>query len=619
MSVDGPHRDRLRHRCGRRARRAGAGRRPRAGVGAVGRRRGAGGRAAVRRGRPRPGDGLALRCDRVDFEPGRHRLPPHPSRAGDPLPAVRRDHDRQRRAPSTRTAPGEPWFERGPDPVLATTIADGAVGVRPRDAAARGVGGQADDPLRRPGRRREAQDPEGRRSSSRRRCGDDAARGGQILVDQLALHGAELAFGVPGESYLAVLDALHDADLRLVVTPPRGGRGEHGRGVRQAHRPARRLPRDARAGRHARERRRPYGLPGLHADAAARRPGARAARPAGRASRSSTTRRSSGRWPSGRRRSTSAARIPGDDGARVRGGRRRGARGRWSSRCPRTCSRTAADVPDARPHRVPAGAPDAADLARLRELLAGAARPLMIVGEGGWTAQAGADVVAFAEADRAAGGGVVALPGLRGQPLARSTPATPGSAMAPALAERIAERRPADRRRRAAGRDPDERLHAARRARARDSALVHVHPDPGRARRGLPARARHRVGPAAVRRGSRGRSSPRRRRASTALVAEAHARVPAQPAETARELPGGVQLAAVMAHAARAPGRGRDHHVAARATSPCGRTGTTSSRATRPSSPRAAARWATASPRPWRRRRCTPSAPSSASPGTGTS
>ena len=35
--------------------------------------------------------------------------------------------------------------------------------------------------------------------------------GGQILVDQLVLHGADLAFGVPGESYLAVLDALHDA------------------------------------------------------------------------------------------------------------------------------------------------------------------------------------------------------------------------------------------------------------------------------------------------------------------------------------------------------------------------------------------------------------------------
>ena len=39
--------------------------------------------------------------------------------------------------------------------------------------------------------------------------------GGRILVDQLRLHGAEFVFGVPGESYLAALDALHD------VTPPR--------------------------------------------------------------------------------------------------------------------------------------------------------------------------------------------------------------------------------------------------------------------------------------------------------------------------------------------------------------------------------------------------------------
>jgi acetolactate synthase-1/2/3 large subunit len=40
--------------------------------------------------------------------------------------------------------------------------------------------------------------------------------GGQVLVDQLELHGVEHAFCVPGESYLPVLDALHDADIRLV-------------------------------------------------------------------------------------------------------------------------------------------------------------------------------------------------------------------------------------------------------------------------------------------------------------------------------------------------------------------------------------------------------------------
>ena len=43
--------------------------------------------------------------------------------------------------------------------------------------------------------------------------------GGQILVDQLKIHGVDLAFGVPGESYLAVLDALHDVQggLRFVT------------------------------------------------------------------------------------------------------------------------------------------------------------------------------------------------------------------------------------------------------------------------------------------------------------------------------------------------------------------------------------------------------------------
>ncbi|MCI0430495.1 MAG: thiamine pyrophosphate-binding protein, partial [Rhodospirillales bacterium] len=39
--------------------------------------------------------------------------------------------------------------------------------------------------------------------------------GGQILIDQLALHGVDTVFGVPGESYLAALDALYDARQRI--------------------------------------------------------------------------------------------------------------------------------------------------------------------------------------------------------------------------------------------------------------------------------------------------------------------------------------------------------------------------------------------------------------------
>ncbi|VVQ30315.1 Acetolactate synthase isozyme 2 large subunit [Pseudomonas fluorescens] len=49
--------------------------------------------------------------------------------------------------------------------------------------------------------------------------------GGQILVDALRIHGVKRAFCVPGESYLAVLDALHDVqeDIDLVVCRQEGG------------------------------------------------------------------------------------------------------------------------------------------------------------------------------------------------------------------------------------------------------------------------------------------------------------------------------------------------------------------------------------------------------------
>ena len=49
--------------------------------------------------------------------------------------------------------------------------------------------------------------------------------GGAVLVDALRIHGVEDAFCVPGESYLAVLDALYDAqdEIRLIVARQDGG------------------------------------------------------------------------------------------------------------------------------------------------------------------------------------------------------------------------------------------------------------------------------------------------------------------------------------------------------------------------------------------------------------
>ena len=47
--------------------------------------------------------------------------------------------------------------------------------------------------------------------------------GAQILVDQLRLHGVDHVFCVPGESYLAVLDALRDSGIKVTVCRQEGG------------------------------------------------------------------------------------------------------------------------------------------------------------------------------------------------------------------------------------------------------------------------------------------------------------------------------------------------------------------------------------------------------------
>jgi len=54
--------------------------------------------------------------------------------------------------------------------------------------------------------------------------GDNLRSGGQLLVDALLTNGADMAFCVPGESYLTVLDALHDAPgIDLLTCRQEGG------------------------------------------------------------------------------------------------------------------------------------------------------------------------------------------------------------------------------------------------------------------------------------------------------------------------------------------------------------------------------------------------------------
>ena len=54
--------------------------------------------------------------------------------------------------------------------------------------------------------------------------GPELRLGGHLVVDALIAHGVDMVFGVPGESYLAVLDGLHDTNsVRAVMCRHEGG------------------------------------------------------------------------------------------------------------------------------------------------------------------------------------------------------------------------------------------------------------------------------------------------------------------------------------------------------------------------------------------------------------
>src|SRR5881227_2608787 len=52
---------------------------------------------------------------------------------------------------------------------------------------------------------------------------DNMRSGGEVLVDQLIAHGVQHVFCVPGESYLAALDAFYDRPVTVTVCRQEGG------------------------------------------------------------------------------------------------------------------------------------------------------------------------------------------------------------------------------------------------------------------------------------------------------------------------------------------------------------------------------------------------------------
>ena len=221
--------------------------------------------------------------------------------------------------------------------------------------------------------------------------------GGRILVDQLELNGADLAFCVPGESYLPVLDALYDSTIRLITC-------RHEQGAANAAEAYGKLT----------------GRPGLCL--VTRGPGATQAAVGVHTAKQDSSpmillvgqvpRAFRGReaWQEldyaqvfgGIAKAAwevdSAERIP-EHMAEAYSLALTGRPGPVVLALPEDVLAEEADVSDGARVEPEHVAPSGGDLERLRELLAGAERPLVIAGEGGWTAETSRDVQAFCEAN----------------------------------------------------------------------------------------------------------------------------------------------------------------------------------------------------------------------------
>ena len=57
------------------------------------------------------------------------------------------------------------------------------------------------------------------------RANDGSRTGGEVLIDQLVIHGVRHVFCVPGESYIAALDALHNRPIVVTTCRQEGGAG----------------------------------------------------------------------------------------------------------------------------------------------------------------------------------------------------------------------------------------------------------------------------------------------------------------------------------------------------------------------------------------------------------
>jgi acetolactate synthase I/II/III large subunit len=220
--------------------------------------------------------------------------------------------------------------------------------------------------------------------------------GGRLLVDQLELNGVDPVFCVPGESYLPVLDALHDSPIRLISCRHEAAAANMAEAYgKLTGRPGVCIVTRGPGATHA--------SVGVHTAAQDSTPMLLLVGqvPRGVLGREAFQEMdfeaffgSTARWVG---QADGAARIPGLVEAALTAAVS-GRPGPTVLALPEDVLFEESDAPDAAPVRPASPHASADDLARLRQLLAGAERPLVIVGEGGWSSAAAADALAFCEA-----------------------------------------------------------------------------------------------------------------------------------------------------------------------------------------------------------------------------
>jgi acetolactate synthase-1/2/3 large subunit len=219
--------------------------------------------------------------------------------------------------------------------------------------------------------------------------------GGRALVDQLELHGVDSIFCVPGESYLPVLDALHDSPIRLISCRHEASAANMAEAYgKLTGRPGICLVTRGPGATHA--------SVGVHTAWQDSTPMILLVGQVPRASRgrdafqeldypevfASTT-----KWTA----EVDAADRVGEAVVRAFATALSGRPGPVVLSLPEDVLGEETDAGDATPQPVSPPRPEPEQLRRLRELLAAATRPLVVVGEGGWNEDAARDVLAFAE------------------------------------------------------------------------------------------------------------------------------------------------------------------------------------------------------------------------------